>query len=220
MSSTALVAVVGGETYERYAEQMFLSAREFFRPTEEMMFTIIRGDEGWPNGTMMRYHHLLRELPNTDNVFMVDADMLFVAPIGDEVIPRYGMTATLHPGYVGKPIFELPYETRPESAAFVPGGEGGSYYCGGFVGGKRLAMKVFAQHIMNIIDKDAAKGTHPCWHDESALNRVLASYPPEITLTPDYCYPENDVYYKTFWQETYEPKLVALDKTLEERGNR
>ena len=65
---------------------MFLSAREFFRPTEEMMYTIIRGDEGWPNGTMMRYHHLLRELPDTDNVFMVDADMLFVAPIGDEVI--------------------------------------------------------------------------------------------------------------------------------------
>jgi len=220
VSSTTLVAVAGGEVYERYAERMMVSAERFFRPSKNMNFVVLKGEEGWPNGTMMRYHRLLENLPATENVFMVDADMLFVDHIGDEVISRFGVTATRHPGYVGKPTHELPYERREQSAAYVAPNEGGTYYCGGFIGGKRLAMKVLAQHIVKIIDADATIGTHPEWHDESAINRILATYPPETTLTPSYCYPADDSYYKTFWTESYIPRLVALDKSEDERGER
>jgi hypothetical protein len=39
-------------------------------------------------------------------------------------------------------------------------------------------------------------------------------------LSPSYCYPADDGYYKTFWPEIYVPRILALDKTADERGDR
>ena len=220
--TTALCVVAGGATYHRYALALMASAREFFHPTEHVTTHIIEGEYGWPNGTMMRYHRLLEAMPDADYVFLCDADMLMVAPVGAEILPSYeGLAATLHPGYVRKPRAELPYETNPESAAWVAPDEGDAYYCGGFVGGTWRAMRGLANTIAGIIDLDVQRGITPRWHDESALNRCLAVEAPAVVLSPSYCHPDNDAYYRGHvWDGDFVRRIVALDKPSEERQGR
>ncbi len=197
------------------------SAEEFFCPTGTREFTIIPGEEHWPRGTMMRYHRLLEHFPRTNYVFLIDADMLFEAEVGREILPSpLGITATLHPGYVGSFVHELPFERNEASAAYVAPGESDTYFCGGFVGGRRGAMRTLAKQVVQIIEIDQANGLIPTWHDESALNKMLALSPPEVILDPGFCCPQNDSWYRSVWPEPYERKITALDKSADERGDR
>lgn len=216
---TTLVCVVNGEIYEHFAMALFQTGLEFFHPTEEVEYMLIPGSSGWPNATMHRWHHLLKAMPAGDYVFMSDADMLFEGDVGDEILPEHGITATQHPGYVGITPNDLPYERRMGSHSCIHAG-GRHYYCGGFVGGTREAMVALATKIARKIDLDTIVGITPVWHDESALNRCLLSAPPMKVLSPAYCYPDQDAYYKSIWPEPYERKLVAIDKTPEQRKGR
>lgn len=221
--TTALVTVVSGDAYHRFADDMFESAREFFAPTLNVELVKLESQPGWPAATMMRYHILSASLPRAHFVYLIDADMRFEANVGPEILPPggLGITATLHPGYVGKPPRELPFERRFESAAFVSGTEGLTYFCGGFIGGERLAVRLLASKVSAIIDADLARGTHPQWHDESAINRVLAHEPPTRILDPSYCFPDRSDYYeRTVWPIGYERKIVAIDKDAATRGDR
>lgn len=219
---TALVAVAGGPAYQRYAEDLMDSAAQHFQPTEEVSFNIIPGDASWPAGTMMRWHRLLEHMPDADFVYLIDADMLMVARVGTGILPPngHGITATQHPGYVGVMPGGLPFDRNLISKAFVRFGEGSIYHCGGFVGGERSAVRALALRISEMVDGTLAEGSVPLWHDESCLNRCLIDTPPNRLLSPAYCYPQADGYYKTFWPEVYIPRIVALDKTQEERGER
>ena len=181
---------------------------------------MIPGEEGWPNGTMYRWHRLLENMPETDYVFLCDADMRFESLVTHEIIST-SITLTLHPGYVGKKPHELPYESRTRSACYVHPSDRLFYFCGGFAGGPRKEIKEFANQIAARIDSDMSQGITPIWHDESALNRTAALWRDICILPPSYCYPDNDEYYKThIWKQPYERKLVALDKKESERGNR
>jgi glycosyltransferase involved in cell wall biosynthesis len=225
----SLIAVVNGDVYERYAQQLFDSAREHLRPPRScpVLCLALAGRSGWPDATMYRYHSVLEhqdEIPQ-GYVFMSDADMLFEGTVGPEILPdgpvsRRVLTATLHPGYVGRPRSELPYERRSESACAVAQGEGEAYYCGGFVGGTRAGFLELARRIAALIDEDARSGITPRWHDESALNRVLATRAPERILSPAYCHPDHDDAYRSSWPEDYPRLLVALDKSSSERRAR
>lgn len=217
--SVCLVTVVSGEAYARYAKQLGESADEFFHPSDKTGFMILEGREGWPAATLYRYHILLdheRFIRDFDHVFLVDADMLFVAPVGAEVLGR--TVATLHPGYVGVPAARLPFERRRESHACVRGGT--QYYCGGFVGGEWEAFRQLAIVVRGQIELDDYKGVVAEWHDESHLNAALNLRPPDVVLSPSYCYPDDDTWYRAIWTEPYERKLVALDKTSDERRGR
>lgn len=218
--NTTLVCVVTGAIYEKFAEDLFSSADQFFHPTKEVEYLMLPGTPGWPEATMYRHHHLrdhlLSNYTDSDYVFLSDADMRFEGDVGPEILPKEGVAATLHPGYVLRQ--PKPYERREKSAAYLPAGE--YYYCGGFVGGTNEGMLGLSDQIAAIIDADRANGLTPIWHDESALNRVLAFSPPEVTLSPSYCYPDDASYYRSVWPEAYERKLVALDKTEAQRGVR
>lgn len=218
--STTLVCVVNGSVYESFAEDLFRSAEEFFHPTQQVKFLMLQGPSGWPAATMYRHHILAQHMPNTGFVFLSDADMRFENHVGEEIVGSSAITATLHPGYVTSAVGLKPYENRPESAAYVRSHQEENYYCGGFIGGSRQRMLNLSREIANIIDIDRFNDITPVWHDESALNKVLAWKPPEIILSPSYCYPDNDAYYKTLWAQEYQRKLVALDKTQSERGER
>jgi hypothetical protein len=156
-------------------------------------------------------------------VYLIDADARFEEPVGPEILPPRGLgiTATLHPGYVGRSRGELPYETEPESACFMAADEGSAYYCGGFWGGERMAMRITLGRIAQCIDIDVARGHIPRWHDESSLNRVMWSYPPDLELDPSYAHPDNDTYYREHvWMTDYPRRIVMLDKSAEVRGDR
>lgn len=221
--STALVTVVTGRAYEEFAERMFESAREHFHPTDEVKFIRLSGREGaWPAGTMFRHHILAAAVPQTDYVFLIDADARFEERVGPEILPfPDGITATLHPGYVRRPPLELPFERNFASACYVSLEEGDTYYCGGFLGGARTDLRILSTQISGLIDTDVLNGHMPSWHDESALNRVLASSPPKVTLDPSYCHPDADAYYvEQIWGGHYPRRIVMLDKTAEVRGER
>lgn len=206
--AACLIAVVSGEVYVRYAQQMSFSAATFF-PGD---VRLVPGRIGWPDATLYRYHALLEEdWSGYDYLYLSDADMLWEAPVGD----IFGeIVATEHPGYVGKK--DLPYEGRPESTAFVAKGE--RYYAGGFVGGEREAFLDLCRKMVFAIDEDAEHGLTAVWHDESHLNRILHDSPPTKVLPPSYSYPDDDSGYP--WLKHYPRILVALDKTAEERGDR
>lgn len=222
--SCALVCVAGGRAYEVYAEALMESAREHFRPTRRMEYVILDGEASWPNGTLLRYHRLLQETFKTDYLFMADADMLVVAPVGAEVLDpdQDAITVTTHPGYVGLPGEELPFEDRFESACYVPLQKRYRYICGGFVGGERREFQDLARMIVKRIDQDLAAGIQPRWNDESALNAAITIYGGYKTvLSPSYCYPANPTFYQQHvWKEQYEPKIMAVDKPPEHREGR
>lgn len=199
---------------------LFESAREFFRPTKKVEYMLIQGRPGWPDATMYRHHALQRNLPNSNYIFLSDADMLFESRVGKEILPLGGITATLHPGYVNAWPDDLPYERDHRSETYIPIGTGGSYYCGGFWGGTRQAVSCLTQATAQMIDRDRQLGHTPIWHDESALNKYLMANKPEIVLDPSYCYPANDTFYKTIWSLPYQRKLIALDKTSDQRDGR
>jgi glycosyl transferase family 6 len=219
--SVLLVTVVSGEAYARYAKALGESADEFFHPHDKTGFLVLEGREGWPDATMYRYHTLLthqHRLSRFDHVFLSDADMRFEAPVGKEILaPLVGVE---HPGYVGRKPAELPFERNPLSRAHVPVKSGKVYYCGGFVGGETIQMLGLALAIRASINSDDAHGLTARWHDESHLNATFDFHPPDLTLPPSFCYPDDDSGYVSWWPKKYERKLVAVDKRPDERAGR
>lgn len=161
---------------------------------------------GWPGATLYRHRTILgheRLLDSMDYLFMCDADMEFVAPVGDEILSdRVG---TIHPGFFNKPRSQWTYENRPQSTAYIPDGAGERYYAGGFQGGRTDVYLKACRTIAENVAKDEANGITAVWHDESHWNRYLFEHPPTLELDPGYCYPES-------WTLPFERKILALDK--------
>ncbi len=160
----------------------------------------------WPKGTLYRYRwiadhrHVLQRFPW---IFMCDADMEFVAPVGPEILGS--LVATVHGGHVGNPRHELPYERDPRSTAFVPQIQGKRYYAGGFQGGVSWFYLHACAKMAADIESDERRGITAAWHDESHWNAYHGMHDPEIALPPEYC-----------WGEPAGPnpnvKILALDK--------
>ena len=222
----ALLTVATTLPYRDYARNLRKSALRFFSQADFILFSDHESNPGvekWfytePKGhpleTLYRYHTILKkkeELSEYDQVFWVDADMEFVAPPGD--IFSDGITATLHPGYVGQ---KGTPELRPQSSAYCPDAE--QYFCGGFIGGFQPAFLHMASFIRDGVDKDRDNDIVAIWHDESHEQKYLALFPPKKILSPSYCYPEN--YSGQYnWPEAYEPILLCLTKPKSVRGDR
>ena len=167
---------------------------------------------GWPHATLKRYHVFDNNkdvLSEMDYLFYCDADMKFVADIGEEILPEKdsnGLVGTEHPGFHGGR--RGTYETRKESTAYVPPNEGVIYCAGGFNGGTSEAFLRMSKTIKERVDKDLEKNIIAIWHDESQMNRYFIDNHPKI-LNPSYCYPES-------WSIPFEKKLLALDKNHSE----
>ena len=225
-SKLCLITVAAGDTYVEYARQLFESAQRHLKAADTVDCVMLPGVAGWPAATMRRYHVIgeharqLRLKHSYTHIFLCDADMRFEADVGPEILPAAGLTATLHPGYVGADPSTLPFETNQMSHCYVPAAKRERYFAGGFVGGTARDFLKLANRIAWRIDGDAAREIVPVWHDESALNHCLVATPPAITLSPAYCHPDSDDWYLGWWPEPYERKLVALDKKPEEREGR
>jgi histo-blood group ABO system transferase len=227
---TAFVIIATGTAYARYAQNLVASIREhlWFDP-QVFIFTdhvqalqkvakcFYTDPLGYPKQTLMRYHTILSKehiLEKYDQLFYLDADMLFVNQVNFDDIASDELTATLHPGFFVNNT-QGTTEKRKESTAFCDYNV--SYYCGGFQGGNTKAYLAVAKTMAGRIDEDLENGIMAVWHDESHWNKYLADAPPAKTLSPSYCYPEDyDGGYG--WDGTiYSPILVAMDKR--KRGN-
>jgi histo-blood group ABO system transferase len=222
---TALLVIATGEKYRPYIEPLLESAEKYFVKHEVVLWTDVPKlsltphtfptcPRGFPGETLYRYHTFLSDaalLRSFDQLFYTDVDMRFVAPVGEEIFSD-GLTATLHPGYVGT---RGTPETRVESAAFTPNST--AYYCGGFQGGSTRAYIRAMQVMSSGITLDAAQGITAVWHDESHWNSYLSNFIlPTKVLDPSYCYPENaGPHYTDKWRAAglnVTPKILALEK--------
>jgi len=162
--------------------------------------------EPWPGPTLHRYRTFIAsydQWKDCDYAFYIDADMRFENPVGDEILGT-GLTATIHPGFAGKPLNQLSYCRNPRSTAFVKPNEGQRYYCGGFQGGTTASYYAAMRMMAHNIAKDEENGVMAEWHDESHWNRHLIDHPPSVVLDPSYCSPEE-------WNVA-DRRLVALKK--------
>lgn len=221
--------VIATNKYTTFTFNLWDSVKKYFLPNHDVdMFIFTNNDNipdgtkkiyqehfPWPYPTLMRYHIFSNSydiLKSYDAHYYCDADMLFVNPVGDEILGD--IVATLHPGFYAFDPSTYSYETRTQSVAYVSPHERNKYYAGGFNGGfKYLNM---ASDIAKMVDHDTNNGIVAVWHDESYLNRYLVSNPPTISLTPDYCFPDQQHQVDAWKLNSFTPKLLALTKNHSE----
>lgn len=139
-------------------------------------------------------------LDGMDYLFYADVDMRFVDYVGDEILGD--LVATQHPGYFGR---EGTPERNPISLAYINPSEKNQYFAGGFNGGSKISYLNMAKKISENIKTDYCKNYIAIWHDESHLNKYLLDNPPEVILSPSYCYGED-------MNLPFNKKLIALNK--------
>ncbi len=210
--------------YDAFAKEFIASCRKHFFKDQQVTYFVFTDSDlpfeddvvvipqkrlGWPDDTLKRFHTYLanKELfADLDYIFASDADMLFVADVGEEMLgERIG---TQHPGFIGK---RGSYEKSPKSTAYVKKTEGKHYFAGGFYGGSRKEFIKLLETTTQNIDQDLKRGYVAIWHDESHINRYFIDNPPTTILSPSYCMPEGNKSWFTS-QNRYPPKLIALDK--------
>lgn len=136
----------------------------------------------WPWMTLGRYH-LIQKLKNyskKDYYYYIDADMLVVDNIGDEILGK--RVAAIHGKFKKKPGN---FDRNPDSLAYVPPEITEPYFCGGFQGGSNYLND--ADELANRIDIDFSKEIIALWHDESHWNRYCIDNPPDVILPHHYC---------------------------------
>jgi len=135
---TALLLIATGERYHKYIDPLIASARQHLFPHDVILWTdspvkhtdiqITKPSLGFPGETLHRYSTFLEQiklLSQYDFLLYSDVDMLWVAPVKEEDILSDGITAVLHPGYIGK--VGTP-ERRIESMAAIPPGATNKYF--------------------------------------------------------------------------------------------
>lgn len=208
--------------YDVFASRLIESAKTFFLKDYEVTYFVFTDGKieeaddvkviyqkrlGWPYDTLMRFEVYLDNmdlLDNCDYLFAIDADMLFVADVGEEILGD--LVGTIHHGYYNR---RGTYETRKKSTACVRTREGSHYFAGAFYGGKKWNFFKLLSVTSANIRKDLSHGFIALWHDESYLNRYFIDYPPTIRLDPSYCYHED-------LNIPFPKKIIDLNKNCEE----
>lgn len=199
------------------AEQYLLQdvEKRYFVFTDQAQLTkaenvelLIRPCRGFPEDSLFRFDRFLEikdKLKDYDYTFFFNANMRFVAPVGEELLEER-LTAVLHPGYFDKPEWRYPYERNKQSKAYIPAHEEHyHYYMGSLNGGRTEDYLALAETCSQHIHEDWEKGIVACYHDESHLNRYLREHRCK-PLSPAYAYIEGK-------ELPFEPKILLLDKT-------
>jgi hypothetical protein len=163
---------------------------------------------GWPFNTLYRFRMFLRikeTLKTFDYIFFFNANMLCVRPINEHDILGADLIVLNHPGFWDKGKQILPFETNPNSTAFInPQEIINAYYQGALNGGKAKAYLQLIQECHDNIEQDLDKGIVAVWHDESHLNKYLIGKEKKV-LSPAFGYPEG-------WDLPFAPQIISRDK--------
>ena len=165
--------------------------------------------EGFPLDSLFRFDMFLRvkeEVLKCDYAYFFNANMLFVAPVGEEFLPKDAdMTAVIHPGQFRRWSCFFPYERNKKSTAYIPPYEGNyHYYMGSLNGGKSTAFVTFAEECSKRTHADYDNGIIALVHDESHLNKYMRDVKGE-GLSPKYATPEGS-------KMPFAPSVIIRDK--------
>ncbi len=187
---------------------VFTDAKNIDYQNNENIVRIYQKNLGWPQNTLRRFHIFNKHkkiLGCMDFLFFCNANLLFVNEVNEEILPyEEELVVFKHPGYWNKQRSRFPYETNPESLAYIPSDKGNTYVMGGLNGGKTEDFLKMSQILSTNIDKDLKKGIIAVWHDESHLNNYIVDKKVKI-LDPSYGYVED-------WNLPFHPKIVIRDK--------
>jgi histo-blood group ABO system transferase len=216
------VCVMATGSFKASAESLIESGRRFFclnhdvtyfvftngphLPASKDVVTVEQAHLGWPYDTLKRFHIYDTHaafLENFDYIFSIDANMVFVAAVGEEILSD--LVATQHPAFLKK---RGAYENKKISSAYVAPQEGQHYFTGRFYGGTKVEFLQLLKMVKKQVDIDLAKNYIARWHDESYLNRYLIDHPPTRILNPSYCYPDD-------WQLEFPKKIISSCKSLQ-----
>jgi histo-blood group ABO system transferase len=213
------LAIVATGKYIEFVKPLIESAEKYFCKNHNVTYYVFTDQDfdapenvvclphsrlGWPYDTMMRYEAYFNHkdyFSEEDYIFAIDADMLFVDTVGDEILSDH--TAVMHPGFVNK---KGTYETNPQSTACVYPYEGQYYFCGGVYGGSRERFFHICKTTLQNIYQDLSNGIIAVWHDESHWNRYCIDHKPVRVMTPSYCFPDEGDY------GNYHKRILALTK--------
>jgi histo-blood group ABO system transferase len=136
----------------------------------------------WPWMTLGRYHVIqtLKDYPKKDYYYYIDADMLVIDSVGDEILGN--RVAAIHGKFKKKPGN---FDRNPNCLAYVPLEITGPYFCGGFQGGSNFLKD--AEELSKRIDIDFRNEIIALWHDESHWNRYCLDNSPDVILSHHYC---------------------------------
>lgn len=225
MSEKIGLLIIATNKYTEFLQPLIKSADEFFLKSHEVEYFIFTNKNDlnitsnrkvnyiqvdhreWPWMTLGRYkifyenHAVLNRM---DYLYYMDADMIIVKDINDEILGD--LVVTQHPGYYGT---RGTPEYRQESSAYISPVEKIQYFAGGFNGGKSDEFLKMSLILKNNIEDDYKKGIIAIWHDESHLNKYISTYKNNFkVLTPSYCYAQN-------MNLPFEKKIIAIVKEHE-----
>lgn len=187
---------------------VYTDAPELAFETNANVVKIYQKNLGWPHNTLMRFSMFMAQkdiLLQTDFLFFCNANLLFEDMVGDEILAfSEGLVALQQPGYWNKPREAFPYETNPQSTAYIPTNKGRYYVMGALNGGKTESFLGMAEDLQKNIEIDLQQNIIAVWHDESHLNAYLVDKEFKL-LDPSYGYPED-------WDLPFTPKIKILDK--------
>jgi histo-blood group ABO system transferase len=192
--------IIATQKYIEFVPRLLESIEKFFlkgHDVEIFLFTdcqfsgnvtiIPTQHKPWPWMTLGRYHLIqqLKNYPQKDFYYYIDADMALLDSVGDEIFGE--RVAAIHGKFKKKPGN---YDRNPQSLAYISEQEISKnalapYYCGGFQGGSNYLDD--AAELARRIDIDDKNSVMAAWHDESHWNRYLLDVPPTIVLSDAYC---------------------------------
>jgi hypothetical protein len=168
-------------------------AAQIYADDQENVRRVFHDNLGWPGNTLMRFamfRNLEGSLLECDYIFFFNANMLFLQPVGEEILPAgEGLLAVKHPGYFNVLPDSYSYDRNPASLAYIPLGSGVHYFMGGLTGGRTIDYLNMVRVLDERIKSDIGRGVIAVWHDESHLNQYLLDKSVKV-LEPSYGYPE------------------------------
>lgn len=200
--------------YICFWEEFYKTAKQFLFKNHEVHFFVMTDSENifgeedsfvhkchfesfsWPESVMKKFETLLSVKEQAifmDYVYYFNANMKFVAPVGDEIFPKE------ENGYLAicpwanclhDDPSEFPYERNEKSLAYIPFGKGKHYFMGGLHGGCAREYFDMCSVCNSWVHEDFANGITPVWHDESYINKFFLDKNPLI-IPSNYCLPQN-----------------------------
>lgn len=193
----------------------FTDSKEF--QSNEKITIVPQENLGWPLITALRYKILNKikdELKDYDYAFFFNGNMEVIRNVSEEEL-----LPTAQDGWIVAPLhscnkrvrsnYDFDYERNPNSASYIPYGEGGYYFHAGLIGGRVEEFLEMLAVCENMMDEDLKNNFISKFHDESVFNKYVLTRPYKI-LSNYYIHPTHG---KPFVKWNPKVKIIQRDKS-------
>ncbi|XP_009271538.2 PREDICTED: histo-blood group ABO system transferase 1 [Aptenodytes forsteri] len=162
-------------------------------PENHLFVITVQNHSQWQDISMSRMDIISRYIRSqfqyeVDYLYSIDIDVQLFEHIGVEIIDT--LVGTISSWQYTAHRESKSYETRTESQAAIPKGEGDFYYTASFYGGSVAEVYKLTRACFKGVMEDRENDIEARWHDESHLNKYLLYHKPTRLLSPEYYWDE------------------------------